>query len=193
MKFLLFALMLALTLTGCSGHGSATPVSERSGEVMLKGKPLRLWGERVEVGQRAPDFVAVGRDMRNKKFSDYAGKTVILSVVPSVDTKVCAIQTRKFNEQATALGKDVVVLTVSKDLPMAQSRFCAAEGIEQVVMLSDYRGNFGAKWGLEIVETGLLARAIYVIDQSGKVVYEQIVPELTQEPDYTAALAAAKG
>ena len=192
MKQLLAVMLLIAPLAACS-NPHAQPVRERTGEVALRGKPLTLLGDAVEVGDTAPDFMAVARDMSPQHLSDYAGKTVILSVVPSVDTKVCAIQTRTFNQKAAALGKDIVILTVSKDLPMAQSRFCAAEGIEQVVMLSDYRGNFGATWGLEIKESGLLARAIYVIDPSGKVVYRQIVPELTHEPDYDAALKAAAG
>lgn len=192
MKTLLAAVCI-FTLSACHSHPSVQAVPERAGEVTLRGNPMTLWGERVEVGDMAPNFIAVKRDMTEATLADYAGKTVVLSVVPSVDTKVCAIQTRTFNEKASALGRDVVILTVSKDLPMAQKRFCAAEGIEQVVMLSDYRGGFGARWGLVIKETGLLARSLYVIDPSGKVVHAQIVPELTTEPDYDAALKAISG
>lgn len=189
MKTLLALILLIVPLAACS-QSRAEAVPQRTGEVAMRGKPLTLWGERVEVGDTAPNFMAVDRQMKQKTLHEFAGKTVILSVVPSIDTKVCAIQTRTFNEKAAALGEDVVILTVSKDLPMAQSRFCAAEGIEQVVMLSDYRGNFAETWGLEIVESGLLARALYVIDPSGKVVYSEVVPELTTEPDYAGALAA---
>jgi thiol peroxidase len=192
MKTLLAAVVLLAPLVACSST-PAPPAQERTGEVALRGKPVTLVGEPVEVGDDAPDFVAVAQDMSEKRLSDYAGKTVVLSVVPSVDTKVCAIQTRTFNEKAAALGDEVVILTVSMDLPMAQKRFCAAEGIDQVVTLSDYRyWDFAKAWGLRIKESGLLARALYVIDPQGEVVYGQIVPELTDEPDYDAALKAAE-
>jgi len=193
----LFTLML-----GCSTAPTAAPPTtadvlaaqpERTGLVAARGNPLTLLGEGVEVGQPAPDFVAVGQDMKEQKLSDYRGKTVILSVVPSVDTGVCATQTRMFNQEAASLGDGFVVVTVSMDLPMAQKRFCAAEGIDRVVTLSDYRyWSVGTGWGLRIKESGLLARSIYVIDASGRIVYEQIVPELTTEPNYAAALTAAK-
>lgn len=189
----LIAMLLLVPLTACMTH-EAQPVRERSDEVTLRSKAVTLLGEPVEVGQDAPDFVAVAKDMSDKRLSDYKGKTVILSVVPSVDTKVCATQTRTFNQKAAALGENVVILTLSMDLPMAQSRFCAAEGIDQVVTLSDFKyWDFANKWGLRIKESGLLARAIYVIDPAGRVIYGQVVPELTTEPDYDAALKAAKG
>jgi len=179
--------VLSLAALGC-GHRAAV---ERPGAVTLRGKPMTLVGEPVEVGDTAPDFVAVARDMSEKRLSDFSGKTVVLSVVPSVDTKVCAAQTRAFNQKAAALGDDVVILTISMDLPMAQQRFCAAEGIDRVVMLSDYRDwDFAETYGQRIKENGLLARAIYVIDPDGTVVYRQLVPELTDEPDYEAALGA---
>jgi len=188
MRAVFFAVLLGLVfLAGCS----SLTQTERADEVTLRGKAVTLVGEPVLVGQSAPDFVAVGRDMGEVRLSDYAGKTVVLSVVPSIDTGVCSTQTRTFNQRATDLGQDVVVLTISMDLPMAQSRFCAAEGIERVVMLSDFRyWDFAENWGLRIKESGLLARAVYVIDAEGTVVYGQIVPELTTEPDYDAALAA---
>ncbi|MEM9021836.1 MAG: thiol peroxidase [Planctomycetota bacterium] len=166
---------------------------ERPGLVALRGNPVTLLGEGVEVGQAAPEFVVVGQDMQEQSLSDYRGKTVIFSVVPSLDTGVCATQTTRFNQEAAALGEDVVVLTVSMDLPMAQKRFCTAEGIDRLVTLSDYRyWSVGTGWGLRIKENGLLARSIHVVDPSGTLVYQQIVPELTTEPDYAAALAAAK-
>lgn len=187
MRPALIAVLLILPLMACSSS------PERTGEVTLRGKPVTLVGEPVEVGDTAPDFVAVKQDMTEARLSDYAGKTVVLSVVPSVDTKVCAIQTRSFNEKAAALGDDVVILTISMDLPMAQKRFCAAEGIDQVVTLSDYRyWDFGKTYGQRIKESGLLARAIYVIGPDGVVRHKQIVPELTTEPDYGAALGAIK-
>lgn len=181
--------VLSFALSGCQSH---QPV-ERPGAVTLRGEPVTLLGEPVEVGDTAPDFVAVAQDMSEKRLSDFSGKHVVLSVVPSVDTKVCAAQTRAFNQKAAALGDDVVILTISMDLPMAQQRFCAAEGIDRVVMLSDYRyWDFAETYGQRIKENGLLARAIYVIDPDGTVVYRQIVPELTDEPDYEAALRVLK-
>ena len=191
MKTLLAAVCLVCLIAGCHTHPPVAP-AERTGQVTFKGKPLTLLGGPIAVVDAAPSFVAVAQDMSEKKLSDYAGKTVILSVVPSVDTSVCAIQTRRFNEEAAALGKEVVILTISMDLPMAQKRFCAAEGIEQVVTLSDYKyWDFGKKWGLRIKEKGLLARAIYVVDSSGHVTYAHVVSELTDEPDYAAAIKAA--
>lgn len=178
--------VLSLLVSGCSQRA---PI-ERPGAVTLRGKPMTLVGEPVEVGQVAPDFVAVAGDMTEKRLSDFSGSHVVLSVVPSVDTKVCAIQTRRFNQAVEDLPGDTVVLTISMDLPMAQQRYCAAEGVDSVVMLSDYRyWDFAEKYGQRIKENGLLARAVYVIDPDGKVVYKQLVPELTSEPDYEAALA----
>ncbi len=180
---------LSLVVLGCGQRATV----ERPGAVTLRGKPMTLVGEPVEVGQPAPDFVAVAQDMSEKRLSDFSGRHVVLSVVPSVDTKVCATQTRAFNQKAAALGDDVVILTISMDLPMAQQRFCAAEGIDRVVMLSDFRyWDFAEKYGQRIKENGLLARAIYVIDPDGTVVYKQLVPELTDEPDYEAALRVLK-
>lgn len=190
MKMILAAVCLVL-LSACHVH-QPIPPKERANEVTLGGQPVTLLGEPVQVGDTAPNFVAVKQDMTETKLSDYAGKTVVLSVVPSVDTKVCAMQTRAFNEKAAALGKDVVILTISMDLPMAQKRFCAAEGIDQVITLSDYRyWDFANKYGQRIKENGLLARAIYVIGADGVVKYKQMVPELKTEPDYDAAVKAA--
>jgi len=186
MKALIVAVCF-LALIGCHSH----PPVERGDEVTLRGKPVTLVGESVKVGDAAPDFVAVAQDMSEKRLSDYKGKFVVLSVVPSVDTKVCSIQTKKFNESVGALKTNSVVLTVSMDLPMAQKRYCAAQGVDKVVMLSDFRHwDFAEHWGLRIKESGLLARAVYVIDPSGRVVYAEVVPELTTEPDYDAALRA---
>jgi len=123
----------------------------------------------------------------------YHGKILVLSVVPSLDTPVCATQTRTFNQRATQLGQDVTVLTVSMDLPFAQKRFCGAEGIERVVTASDYKHRaFGAAFGVLIKELGLLARAVFVLDRQGQVVHAEYVPEVTHEPNYDAALAAVK-
>jgi thiol peroxidase len=161
-------------------------------KITFKGDPLTLTGDAVQTGQAAPDFIAVGNDLSPVKLSDYSGKIVIISSVPSLDTSVCATQTRTFNERAGKMD-DVVVLTVSMDLPFAQKRWCGAEGVENVVTVSDHRdADFGRKYGLLIQELRLLARAVIVVDRDGKIVYTQIVPEMTDEPDYDAALDAAK-
>lgn len=171
-------------------------MANRTSIITFKGSPATLLGEGVTVGQPAPDGTLVAVDLSEKKLSDYKGKTVILSVVPSLDTGVCDKQTRRFNEEASALGDDVVVLTVSRDLPFAQKRWCGAAGVERVETLSDFRdGSFGDAFGLVMADcplAGLLARAVYVIDEAGIIRYEQIVPEIAQEPDYTPALDVAK-
>ena len=167
--------------------------TERTGIITLKGDPATLLGEGPSVGDSAPDFTVVARDMSEKKLSDYKGKTVILSVVPSLDTPTCDAQTRRFNQEAASLGDDVVVLTISMDLPPAMKRFCSTADIDNLEPLSDYKyHSFAEAFGLRIKEIGLLARALYVIDKDGKIVYEQIVPEIAEEPDYAPALEAAK-
>lgn len=157
------------------------------------GAPLTLLGEPTVVGNIAPDFTAVNGAGKDVKLSDFSGKTVILSVFPSIDTKICAMQTREFNKLATGFSKDVVVLTLSKDLPFALSRFCAAEGIENVVPLSDYKeSEFGLKYGFLIKENKLLSRGVVIVDKTGKVAYVQYVADITTEPDYDKAIAALK-
>jgi thiol peroxidase len=166
---------------------------ERGDEVSLRGNPVTLLGTPAKVGEAAPDFVAVAQDMSEKTLSDYEGKVVVLAAVPSLNTGVCSLQTKTFNEKASALGDDVAVVTVSMDLPFAQKRWCGAEGVERVETLSDYRHwSVGLAYGLKIEENGLLARSVHVIGPDGKLVYRQIVPELTEEPDYDAALAAVR-
>ncbi len=167
-------------------------MSERSGAITFKGKPMTLVGDAVKVGQKAPNFKLVANDLSEKTLADYAGKVVVLSVVPSLDTGICDKQTRTFNEEAGALG-GAVVLTVSRDLPFAQKRWCGAAGVDKVETLSDYRDRtFGPAYGLEIKELRLLARSVMVIDKAGTVQYVQLVPEIAQEPDYAPVLAAAK-
>ncbi|MHC5158295.1 MAG: thiol peroxidase [Planctomycetota bacterium] len=159
----------------------------------FKGGPLTLVGDEVAVGQPAPDFTAAANDLSPYKLSDDKGKVVVISAVPSLDTPVCDTQTRKFNEVAAALGDDVVIVTISMDLPFAQARWCGAAGVKQVKTVSDYKGaDFGSKYGLLIKELHLLARAVLVIDQQGTLQHYQLVPEVTEEPDYDAAIEAAK-
>lgn len=159
----------------------------------MKGKPLTLVGRQIKVGDAAPDFEVLANDLSPVRLSAFRGKVVVISSVPSLDTAVCDLQTRKFNEQAAALGDGVVVLTISMDLPFAQKRWCGAAGIENLQTLSDYRNaEFGRAFGLLIQELRLLARAVFVVDADGIIRYKQIVSELTEEPDYDSAIKAAK-
>lgn len=165
---------------------------DRTGVITFKGGPLTLEGDAVNVGDKAPDATLAANDLSEKKLSDYCGKVCIVSVVPSLDTPVCDTQSRKFNGHAGELD-NVAVLTISADLPFAQARWCGAADAKHVEVLSDYKtGEFGKAWGLRIKELGLLTRAVYVVNGEGTVTYEQIVPEVTEEPDYDAALAAAR-
>lgn len=168
-------------------------MKESSVKVTFAGNPLTLLGNEIKVGDKAPDFVAVGAGLVPVKLSDFAGKKVIIAVYPSVDTSVCAAQNRRFNAEVNQLS-DVVVLSVSCDLPFAQSRFCAAEGLENIKTISDHKDlDFGGKYGFVIKELRLLARGTVVIDQSGIVKYVEYVPEVTNEPDYAAAMDVVKG
>lgn len=182
--------IIFVTLTGCE---RTMTMQERTGVITMKGNPLTLVGAEIKTGQKAPEFTVVGNDLSAVPFSSYAGKVVVISSVPSLDTGVCDTMTRRFNEEAGKLSKDVVVLTISMDLPFAQKRWCGAAGIEHVTTLSDYQtADFGTKYGLLIKGLRLLARAVIVVDKTGVVRYVQIVPELTTEPDYAAALKVVK-
>jgi thiol peroxidase len=162
--------------------------------VTMKGNPLTLVGNEVKVGQPAPDFEVIANDMSSVKLSSFRGKVCIICSVPSLDTSVCDMETRRFNEEAGKLGSDVVVLTISMDLPFAQKRWCGAAGVKNVQTLSDHRdASFGKAYGVLIKELRLLARAVFVLDRDGIIRYMQIVDELTNEPDYETALDAAKG
>ena len=164
-------------------------MKERKGVVTFKGGPLTLLGQDVAVGSTV-DFTALATDLSEVKPASYRGKVVVVATVPSLDTSVCDREVRHFNEEAARLP-DVVVLAVSMDLPFAQKRWCGAAGIENVRTLSDHRdASAGAALGVLIKELRLLARAVFVFDKQGKLAYKQIVPEMTQEPDYPAALAA---
>lgn len=160
-------------------------MSERAGIMTMKGNPLTLLGEEVKVGEKAPDFTALDNNLSAVKFSSYRDKICVLSSVPSLDTPVCAKETRKFNEEADRLGPDVLILTISMDLPFAQKRWCAAEGISNVRTLSDHRdASFGLAYGVLIKELRLLARAVFLVDRKGILQYQQLVNEVTKEPDY---------
>jgi len=160
-------------------------------QITLKGNPINTVGELPAVGSTAPAFSLTGTDLGTVGSDQFSGKPLLLNIFPSVDTPVCATSVRTFNERAAAGG--VAVLNVSNDLPFAQKRFCGAEGIENVTTGSGFRDSFGADYGITIADgpmAGLLGRAIVVIDADGKVAYTELVPEIAQEPDYDAALAA---
>ena len=161
-------------------------------QITLRGNPINTVGDLPAVGSSAPAFALTGTDLGTVSNEQFSGKALLLNIFPSVDTPVCATSVRKFNEQAAARG--LSVLCVSKDLPFALSRFCGAEGIENVTSASAFRDSFGEDYGLTIADgpmAGLLGRAVVVIGPDGKVAYAELVPEIAQEPDYEAALAAA--
>ena len=164
-------------------------------QVTLKGNPIQTNGELPKVGAAAPAFKLTGADLKDVTLADYKGKRKILNIVPSLDTPTCATSTRKFNESAGKLS-NTVVLVVSADLPFASKRFCAAEGLQNVVTLSLMRDkNFAKDYGVLIQDgplTGICARAVVVLDENDKVVHRQLVPEIGQEPDYDQALAAVR-
>ncbi|WP_029911798.1 thiol peroxidase [Pelobacter seleniigenes] len=165
----------------------------REGAVKFKGNPAALLGPELKVGERAPDFQVVDNGLQPVTLATDAGKVRLVAVVPSLDTPVCDAMTRQFNQDAAALPDSVVVYTISVDLPFAQKRWCGNAGIEKVKTLSDYQErSFGLNYGLLLKELKLLARAVIVIDQQDKVSYVELVPEVTHEPDYTAALEAVK-
>ena len=166
---------------------------ERTGIVTLRGNPVTLLGPEIKVGQKAPDFTVLTTKLEPYTLKDTAGKVRLIASVPSLDTPVCDTETRRFNEEAAKLGENVVVLTISVDLPFAQARWCGAAGIDRVITLSDHRDlSFGLAYGVAIKELRLLARAVFVVDANDTVTYVQYVPEVTQQPDYEAALAAAR-
>ncbi|WP_099951254.1 thiol peroxidase [Ezakiella peruensis] len=165
---------------------------KRFDAIKFQGEPMTLVGPEVKVGDKATDFTAVKSDMSEFKLSDLEGKRVVISVVPSIDTPVCEEQTKTFNKEASEL-KDLVILTISCDLPFAQSRFCAAKGIDNLIMLSDYKDHdFGTKYGFLIEELGLLARGVVIIDKEGCVEYVEYVPEATNLPDFDKAMEVLK-
>ncbi len=168
-------------------------MKDRTGIVTMRGNPLTLVGDELEVGQPAPDFTALDNNLLPIPFSSFRGKICILSSVPSLDTPVCDMETRRFNEEASRLGPDIAILTISMDLPFAQKRWCAASGVDKVQTLSDHRdASFGISYGILIKELRLLARAVFLVDRKGTLRYIQIVKELTSEPDYEAVLNALK-
>ncbi len=168
-------------------------MKERTGIITFKGKPMTLLGPEIKAGDKAPDFRVVDNGLAPVTLADFKGKVKIISAVPSLDTPTCDMETRRFNQEAAKLPGDVVVLTVSLDLPFAQKRWCAAAGIDKVKTLSDYQErSFAAAYGVLIKELKLLSRSVFVVDRGDAVRYVQHVGEVAQEPDYDAVLAAAK-
>jgi thiol peroxidase len=176
-------------ISGCK----ESAMTEREGLITMKGNPLTLVGDEVKVGREAPNFEVLANDLSSMKLSSFRGKVCVISSVPSLDTPVCDTMTRRFNEEAAKLGSDVVVLTVSMDLPFAQKRWCGAAGIQNVQTLSDHRdASFATAFGVLIKELRLLARAVFVVDKEGVIRYMELVKELTNEPDYEAPIKVAK-
>ncbi len=168
-------------------------MKEREGLVTMKGKGLTLLGNEDQVGDMAPDCEVIDKDLTPVRLSSFRGKVCIISSVPSLDTPVCDIQTRRFNEETAGLGSNIVLLTISMDLPFAQARWCGTAGIDKAITLSDHRdADFGENFGVLIKELRLLSRAIFIVDKDDVIRYIEIVPELTNEPDYDAAIKAAR-
>ena len=166
-------------------------MSERSNAVTIHGSPLTLVGDEIKVGDKAPDFEVIDNGLSPVKLSSYKGKVVVILSVPSLDTPVCDLETRRFNQEAAKLGEQVVVLVVSMDLPFAQKRWCGAAGVSNVTTLSDHKqASFGSAYGLLIKELRLLARAVVVVDRGGTIRYLELVKEVADEPNYDAALKA---
>ncbi|GGH15871.1 thiol peroxidase [Paenibacillus segetis] len=166
---------------------------ERASVATFKGNPITLIGPELKVGDTAPDFKLIKNLLEEVSLQDYAGKIKLISVVPSLDTGVCDAQTRRFNQAAADLGEDVVILTVSVDLPFAQARWCGAAGIESVITLSDYKENsFGKDYGVLIKEFKLDHRAVFVLDKDNTIRYVEYLNEMSEHPDYDKPVAAVK-
>lgn len=162
--------------------------------ITLRGNEVHTLGNLPEVGNKAPDFILVDSDLSEKKLSDYKGKRVILNIFPSVDTDTCAMSVREFNEKVSEMN-NTIVLCISKDLPFAQKRFCAAEGLDNVIPLSAFRSDFGKDYRLEFVDgplKGLFSRSVIVLNESGEVIYDEQVTETTHEPNYENVTAILK-
>lgn len=167
-------------------------MEKRTGIITMGGNPMTLLGKEIKIGDKAPDFTVLTNDLSNFSLKDVEGKVKIISVVPSVDTGVCELQTTTFNEEAAKL-EDVVILTISVDLPFAQKRFCSAKGIDKVITLSDHKDlSFGLNYGFAIEELRLLARGIVILDKENIVRYVEYVNEVTNHPNYDKAVEEAK-
>jgi thiol peroxidase len=188
--------VMGTVASGCkpTTEGRKAHMQERTGLVTMKGNPVTLLGNEVKVGQKAPDVELVANDLAKVKLSSlWQRKVCILLAVPSLDTPVCDQETKRFNEEAGKMGDGVVILTVSMDLPFAQKRWCGAAGVENVITLSDYQeAAFGMSYGVLIKDLRLLARTVFVVDKQGTIRYIELVKEIGSEPNYGAALNAAR-
>lgn len=184
-----FLLSLLLTVS----YANANQLPETSDLVKAGDKYVTLVGHQTKLNTMAPNFKVVDKDFAPVMLSDFAGKKVLLSIVPSIDTGVCSLQTKRFNEEVANISDDTVILTISNDLPFAQKRFCKTENVNQIQVLSDavWR-DLGAKYGLLIKDMGLLTRSIFIVDANGSLVYKEIVANISSHPDYEAALKALK-
>jgi len=168
-------------------------MEEHAGIITMNGNPLTLVGKQPMVGEPAPDFEVMDNDLSPVRLSSFRGKVCVIASVPSLDTPVCDMETRRFNKEAVMLGSDVAILTVSMDLPFAQKRWCGTAGVDKVTTLSDHlRASFGEAYGVLIKELRLLARAVFVVDKEGAVHYVQLVKEIADEPDYNEVLGVLK-
>jgi len=168
-------------------------MTERPGDVTFKGNPLTVIGDKLKVGDKAPKFVLLANDLSEVTLSDSAGKVRLISVVPSLDTSICDAQTRRFNEEISKFGENVLGYTVSSDLPFAQARWCGAAGVDRVETLSDHRDMaFAAAYGTYVKELRLNQRAVFIVDADDTIRYVEYVPEIAQHPDYEAALQVLK-
>ncbi len=166
---------------------------ERKGAVTMRGNPMTLVGPEIKVGQKAPNFNVVGKGMQPATLDQFKGKVKIITTIPSLDTPVCDAETRRFNVEASNLPGDVQILTVSMDLPFAQARWCGAAGVDKITTLSDWRSaSFGTSYGTLIKELHLLARCVFVVDKNDNVTYVEYVKEVAEQPNFEAALAAAR-
>ncbi len=165
--------------------------SERVGAVTFKGKPLTVLGDPVQVGDKAPEFTVVDNGLVERHLRDYAGKVKLIAAVPSLDTGVCDAETRRWNQEASNLGGEVVILTISADLPFAQKRWCGAAGVDRVITLSDHRDmSFALSYGTYVKELRLEQRSVFIVDKDDIIRYVEYVPEISQHPNYDAALKA---
>jgi thioredoxin-dependent peroxiredoxin len=168
-------------------------MNERPSIVTMKGNPLTLLGPELKGGEKAPDFEVLDNDLNPVRLSNFKGKICLIASVPSLDTPVCDLETRRFNAEAGKLSPDIQILTISMDLPFAQKRWCGAAGVDKVMTLSDHKeASFGLAYGVLIKELRLLARAIFLVDKGGTLRYIQVVKELTEEPDYEKAIGFVK-
>jgi len=189
----LSSISLTLTFNAQANLYQQNQLTETQNLVKANNKYVTLLGTQIKLNEQAPNFKVVDKNFTPVQLTDFKEKTVLISVVPSLDTGICSLQTKRFNEEGAKLPKNITLLTISNDLPFAQKRFCKIENIEQIKILSDavWR-DFGAKYGLIIKDMGLLTRAIFIIDEQGKVRYKELVENISQHPDYEQALTAVK-